>query len=71
MSPEELACWIADAPPMRLSRAGVRWQSLHDRALQAIRGTLERAAEVAYDTAHNGGDGEKIAAAIRQLKDQP
>lgn len=71
MTPEELACWIADSPPKRVSRGGLRWRALHDRALKAIHETLEHAAEIALAIDSGRGNEKEIANAIRRLKDKP
>ena len=71
MTPEERACWIADGGKgRRLARDGKRWQYLHDRALRAIRETLEHAAEIALAIDSGRGNEKEIAQAIRALKDE-
>ena len=72
MSSEDLARWVADSPPKRLSRGGVRWRALYVRALRAIRMTRNEALEEAHDIAlaidSNRGNEKMIAESIRKLK---
>ena len=68
MTPEELACWIADTTPGRLVHGSLRWRAIHDRALRAIRGTLEHSAEIALAIDSGRGNEKEIASAIRALK---
>ena len=53
MTPEELACWVADTTPGRLAHGSVGWRAIHNRALQVIsmieEGTLGLAANAARD----------------------
>lgn len=69
MTIEELACWIADSPPKRLARGGMRWRALHDRALKALNEALENAAEIALAIDSERGNEKEIARAIRALKE--
>ena len=41
MTIEQKADWIADGPSPRLDRSGQRWRRLRERALTALRETVE------------------------------
>ena len=67
MTPEELACWVADAP--RSTRGSHRWRGRHARVLTAINETLETCAKITLELDSGRGNEKEIARTIRALKD--